>query len=333
MADNRLFSSIHIVSENRPAQHDRCVYFSVDRGFYPFALFVATQIAEKNPKRDFDICILSQDDLEPHELWTTHGFRILKIDTGDLAAKVPSDARISFAAYLRIMAPTLLENDYRRMLYLDADFFYQRGDLSRLLDLDLLGHPVGAVRDMIQLRKKHRVPNDFEALGLGFAPYFNSGFLLIDTAAWAQADLGEVALRYAAENADKIMKHDQTVLNVVLMHNWAELPLIWNYEYSHQTMYFAAMFDVCFFHFVGRRKPFKGGYGGFGRRFTRDYQRFFATYFAGQHIEIQDGLQIDKQWHKHVFVLMFHILNVKRFLWNDDRFESDWDVQSTSLSR
>lgn len=327
MADARLFDSIHIAAQSGAAQHDRCIYFSVDAGFYPYAMFVADQIARKTPARDFDICIVSQDDLPHHPLWDEHGLRVLRIDTGDLAQRVPSDARISFAAYLRIMAPTLLGDDYRRMLYLDADFFYQRGDLSRLLDLDLQGHPIGAVRDMIQLRKPDRVPNDFKPLGLGFARYFNSGLLLVDTKAWNAQDVAETCLRFASENADRILQHDQTVLNVILRDNWAELSLVWNYEYSHQTMYFAAMFDVCFYHFVGRRKPFKSSYGGFPRRFTHAYRDFFDTHFPDRNIPVQEGLQIRENWRKHVFVLLFHMVNLRRFLWNDDRFASDWEVK------
>ena len=48
----------------------------------------------------------------------------------------------------------------------------------------LQGRAVGAVRDMIQLRKEDRVPGDFVPFKLPFAKYFNSGVLLIDTQAW-----------------------------------------------------------------------------------------------------------------------------------------------------
>lgn len=330
MAEDRFFDNIRIAWQSRAAHFDRCVYLSVDRGFYPFALFVAHQIATKTPDRDFDICILSQDELPPHPLWDAQSIRVLRIDTADLADKVPSDARVSFAAYLRIMAPALLQDDYRRLLYLDADVFYNRGDLSRLLDLDLNGRPIGAVRDMNQLREKARIPDDFKPFGLGFAPYFNSGIMLIDNAAWTAQDVSESCIKFAIENADKILQHDQTVLNITLRNNWVELPMVWNFLYSHQTLYFSAMFDVCFYHFIGRRKPFKGKYGGFPRRFTREYQSFFDTHFPDHEFEIEDGLQIETYWHKHVLALLFHLVNVRRFLWNDDRFESDWEVKDPS---
>lgn len=328
MADTRLIDTIRIASQNRAAQFDRCIYFCVDQGFYPFALFVAHQIAEKCPDRDFDLCIVSQDEMPHHPLWETLGLRVINVDVGGLESRVPVDARISFASYLRILVPDLLRDDYRRLLYLDADVFYNRGDLSRLLDLDLGGCPIGAVRDMNQLRKRTRVPKDFRPFDLGYAPYFNAGILVIDSSEWDRQNIGALCVDFAIENSDKILQHDQTVLNITLRNNWAELSMVWNFLYSHQTLYFSAMFDVCFYHFVGRRKPFKGSYGGFPRRFTRAYRSFFDTHFPDRAFDIQDGLQIEKQWHKHVLTLLFHLINVRRFLWNDDRFADEWDVKT-----
>jgi len=182
------------------------------------------------------------------------------------------------------------------------------------------------VRDMIQLRKPDRVPGDFVPFSMPFGKYFNSGVLLIDVAAWNAQSVTERALSFAADNALKLMAHDQTALNVTLLGNWAELSLVWNYEYTHQTMYFSASFDVCFFHFVGRRKPFNHRYGGFPRRFTEEYRLFFAQYFPKLVGSVQNGLEVKKYRVKHILALLFHVINVGRFLPNDDRFLSDWDI-------
>lgn len=317
---------ISIKSQNRGAEHDRAVYFCVDPRFFPFALFVANQIAVKYPQRDFDLCVVSAESLPDHPLIKAHNVRTLQIDASAWGTKLPADDRISFAAYLRIMAPDLLAADYRRMLYLDADVFYQRGDLHRLLELDLAGRPVGAVRDMIQLRKPDRVPGDFVPFGLPFGKYFNSGVLLIDVSTWNAQGITAKALDFAAQNALKLLAHDQTALNVTLRGNWAELSLVWNYEYSHQTMYFAGSFDVCFFHFIGRRKPFNHRYGGFPRRFTEEYRQFFDDHMPQLKGTAQNGLEVRKHRSKHVYALLFHLINFTRFLPNDDRHRSEWDV-------
>lgn len=315
-----------ISSQSRPAQHDRAVFLCVDKAFYPYALFLAAQIATRFPNRDFDISILSTESLPEHPLWEKLGLRVIHVDVGGLEQRVSVDARISFASYLRLLVPGLLRDDYRRLLYLDADVFYNRGDLPRLLNIDLSGRPVGAVRDMIQLRNPTRVPKDFKPFNLDHAPYFNAGILVIDTPTWNRQNIGSLCVDFAIENADKILQHDQTVLNIILRNNWAELPLVWNFMYSPQTIYFSAMFDVCFYHFVGRRKPFKGSYGAYPRRFTHEYRRFFDTHFPDEKFDIQEGLQIEQEWRKHIFVFLFHMLNLRRFLRNDDRFAGDWDV-------
>lgn len=317
---------ISIKSQNRGAEHDTAVYFCVDAKFFPYALFVANQVATKYPERTFDLCLISAESLPDHPLVQPHNIRLLQLDASAWATKLPADDRISFAAYLRIMAPDLLRDDYRRMLYLDADIFYQRGDLNRLLELDLGGRPLGAVRDMIQLRKPDRVPGDFVPFGLPFGKYFNSGVLLIDVAVWNAQQITEKSLDFAAQNALKLLAHDQTALNVTLRGNWTELSLVWNYEYSHQTMYFAGTFDVCFFHFIGRRKPFNQRYGGFPRRFTEEYRLFFDTHTPQLAGTAQNGLEVQKHRRKHFYALMFHLINFGRFLPNDDRFLSDWDV-------
>jgi lipopolysaccharide biosynthesis glycosyltransferase len=312
--------------DNRPARHEQAIYFCVDRKFYPFALFLADQIARKSPTRDFDLCIISQDELPEHPLWDELDLRVCRFDTRDLTSHVPSDSRISFAAYLRILAPIILAKDYHRMLYLDADMFYQRGDLSRLLSLDIKGYPVAAVRDMIQLRKPHRVPKDFKPFGLGYARYFNSGLLLIDVDTYNSERVGHRAIDFAIKNASKILCHDQTSLDAVLHGRWAELSLVWNYEFSHQTNYFSSMFDVCIYHFIGRRKPFGSRYGGFPRRFINEYRYFFEERWPDASIDIQKGLDIRNHKLEHVLCLGFHILNAHRFLPLDEKYRSDWDV-------
>lgn len=324
-------------AQSAPARHRRAVFFCVDRRFFPYALFVADQIARKCPARGFDICILTDHAPDPHPLWEGGRIRILTVDFAALADLLATDARISLVAYLRIFAPAMLAADYDRLLYLDADVFYQRGDLDRLLGLDLGGRALGAVRDMIQLRKPDRRPADTAPFVEGHHRYFNSGVLLIDVAGFVAADVAGRAVAFAAEHAERLRAlqranrffHDQTILNILFRDAWAELSLVWNYEYSHQTMYFAAMFDVCIYHFVGRRKPFKGSYGGFPRRFTQEYRRFFAEDYpdpaalAG----VRDGLEIGQHRLVHAGVLMWHALNAHRFLPNEARFADDYEVR------
>jgi hypothetical protein len=326
-----------ISAASAPARHRRAVFLCVDRRFFPYGLFVADQIARKCPGRGFDICILTDHDPGTHPIWDGGRIRILTVDFAALAQHLATDRRISLVAYLRIFAPAMLADDYDRLLYLDADVFYQRGDLDRLLGLDLGGRVLGAVRDMIQLRKPHRRPPDTAAFVDAHHRYFNSGVLLIDVAGFVAGEYARRAMEFATENADRLRDlqragrffHDQTILNILFRDAWAELSLVWNYEYSHQTMYFAAMFDVCIYHFIGRRKPFKGSYGGFPRRFTQEYRRFFTEDYPDPVAlgGVQDGLQVERHKLVHVGVLLWHALNAHRFLPNEGRFADDFEVR------
>lgn len=309
------------------ARHDKAVFLCADERFFPYALFVLDQIACKLPERDFDLVILSPEPLPDHPLIATHDLRVLHVDLATIKDQLHTDSRIPLAAYLRILAPDLFGEEYRRLLYLDCDMFYQRGDLSRLLELDMKGHAVAAVRDMPQIRKPQRTPRDFQRLGLPRARYFNSGVLLIDCPTWREQQIAQRTLKIAAEAGEKLTNHDQTALNAVFMGNWLELNPVWNFFFNHQTMYFTAMFDICFYHFAGRRKPFKGIYGGIPTRFTQPYRNFFSRHWPEALATTHDGLKIDKKWHLHVLVLLLHLRNVRRILRHEADWHSDWDTR------
>lgn len=318
---------IPIVAERSRARHDTAIYLCCDARFFPYALFILDQIATKVPARDFDLVLLSAEPLPAHDLIEQHDVRVLQIDLDPAKLKVYTDARIPFAAYLRIFGPVILQADYRRLLYLDCDIFYQRGDLSRLLTMDMKGRAVGAVLDLPQMRKPWRTTRDFRRMGLPMSRYFNSGMLLIDVPTWNAERITDRCLEVALNYGERLAQHDQSALNVVLKGEWLELNPVWNYIYSHQTMYYSAMFDICLYHFVGRRKPFKGKYGGFPHRFTEPYRQFMARHWPDALPTIQTGMEIERKWFLHVFVLLQHAANVRKFLRNEAFWHSDWDTR------
>ncbi|MCC5985946.1 MAG: glycosyltransferase family 8 protein [Rhodobacteraceae bacterium] len=308
------------------ATHRHAIYLCCDARFFPYALFLIDQIATRNPARDFDLVLMSSTTLPTHPLLETHDVRVVQIDLDELDIKLPVDARISLASYLRIFGPGIFADDYDRLLYLDADIFYQRGDLSKLLRRDMQGFAIAGVRDLPQMRKPRRVPDDFKVMGLPQAKYFNAGVMLIDVPQW-QADRIEArALEFAARMGDKLKLQDQSALNGIVQGQWLEMSPVWNFIYQQQTMFFSSMFDVCFYHFVGRRKPFMGSYGGVPMRFTEPYRRFMAAHFPEALPAVQDGLDAERKWHLLVGVLFFHMLYARRYLRFEGYFRSDWDT-------
>ena len=131
-------------------------------------------------------------------------------------------------AYARLLLPKLFAADHA--LYVDSDIVVTR-DVSVLANLPWPDDRVlYAVRD-------ERLPSfgtgweDIPCKALGIppaAPYFNSGFLWLNLAAWRRLDLAAACRGYVASFPDRLRWHDQTVLNAVLWNRWSPLENSWN---------------------------------------------------------------------------------------------------------
>ncbi|MCP5039206.1 MAG: hypothetical protein GY945_16555 [Rhodobacteraceae bacterium] len=248
--------------------------------YYPYATLLADQIARAHPKRDFDICIMYNQDMPQCSLVKKHDLRKLRFEIPVDWSSLATDKKISLAAYQRIIAPTALQKDYRRILYLDSDIIYRRGDIGALLNADLGGHPVGAVLDNLQHRRPGRLLKEFKAAGLGHAKYFNSGVLLFDVASFVDQGIEAKAFEYAAsDKRDLLWKHDQSALNCALHKNWAELAPVWNWPSFHRHFFFSHFADPCLVHFMSSRKPWRDKAGIYPTSYVKAYQSHLAAHF------------------------------------------------------
>ncbi|SMY07222.1 glycosyltransferase family 8 protein [Flavimaricola marinus] len=264
---------------DRPASARRAVAFCCDGNYLPYALFAASQIAALHPERGFDILLCDTAKLAIPDTLGRHGFRSVQIDTQSVFDGFGVDARRTSAMYLRLALPDALAQDYDRILYLDSDIFVQSGSLSSLLGANLHGHALGAVRDNIQWRTPSRIAPEFKTVGLSNAPYFNSGVLLVDVAEWQRQDILSRAVAIGRDHA--LMRHDQTLLNIVLHQNWAELSPVWNWQYSAQARLFEPMMDAHIIHFIGSRKPWKDPEGELPPRFAARLAAFLSEHLPG----------------------------------------------------
>ncbi len=263
-----------------PAQSDKAVAFACDDGYARFALMAAEQIAKLHPHRDFDICIASSDGwpVVPEGL-RQHGFRRLFIETPGVFDGLRLDRGRTPVVYLRLALPAALREDYRRILYLDGDIFVQGGDFSTFMDLDLAPHIIGAVRDNSQWRTPGRRPEQFRRLGLPSTRYFNAGVMLIDAAGYNAAGVLERCVALGREHREKMIRHDQNLLNATLRGDWAELSPLWNWQYTWASRMFEAMAGAHVVHFIGPTKPWKHDGGEFPLKFRRAYRAFFAAHY------------------------------------------------------
>jgi hypothetical protein len=323
---NYTFDHLSIVAQNRPVLHRRAVFFCADDRYIPYSLFLAAQIAAQYPERDFDICIISESNVSDHPLFADLNIRYLQVDISQIQKFANVGQRIGMAAYLRIFMPRIWQNDYDRLLYLDGDIFYQRGDIPALLSSDIHNAPLAAVLDTKQWHRPLRPASDITALRLPFSPYFNSGVLLIDVAKFNALSIGEKVLDLISQRGADLVWHDQTALNAVLGGNWAQLPVQWNFQYSHKTMLLSAHFDVCFYHFIGRRKPFYARYGGFPRRFTDAYRAFLAQHFPPLAAQVQNGTGGPKRLPALLMIFLFNWTMARGVLRMEQACGGDFDI-------
>jgi len=312
---------------SRDANHANTIVMAADQNFVPYALFFIDQIAQAHPDRDFDFCLLTQDDIAPHPLIEAHDVRICKFTHIGIEAKLPAQGHISIAAFLRIFAPEFLAADYARMLYLDCDMFYLRGDLSKLLSIDMGDHAVAACRDPIQFRRNHHTPKDMAALGLGYFRFLNSGLLLIDTARFNAQGLGQkmsdLILKLAGGEKTYL---DQSIINATLKGDWAELPLVWNWHYNFRTIYYTELFNPAILHFVGRRKAWNHLNGEYPAKYSDAYRAFFKLHFPDLFKAMPPCAPPSSNLRGHLRYFIKHITDLRRFVPKMDRFKHDYDI-------
>jgi UDP-glucose/galactose:(glucosyl)LPS alpha-1,2-glucosyl/galactosyltransferase len=176
-----------------------------------------------------------------------------------LALAVESDY-ITAETFGRLALPRLLPPSVSRVLYLDADLLVV-GDVAELLELDLHGAPLAAVREATDpfLGSLNGLEHVFE-LGIDpRLPYFNAGVLLMDLAHLRRAEAEAMCLEYVRRHRPARM--DQDALNAVFHNEFLELPTKWNVEkYYFKTperrlRYRALLEDAGILHFEGHKKP------------------------------------------------------------------------------
>lgn len=256
----------------------KAVVFCVDAAYLPFALHLARQIAFHEPLRDFDFVLLSDSLLElPAEFAELRLRQLPPLESADYdAQKITHLAR---ATYLRLWAPGALAADYDRILYLDADMFADAGGFSRLMEVDMQGLPLAAVRDVQQWYRPTRDVAEYRAAGRPGRAYFNGGLLLIDVARYLEADLLGKALEIARAHPEQVRHHDQSLLNLALDGHWLELSPVWNWQWPIKYALYGDWAGARLHHFIGHYKPWADRNALCAARFTLSYEAFLARHF------------------------------------------------------
>lgn len=259
--------------------YSRAVALCCDANYLPYTAFVASQIALSPVPRSFDIYICSSDELVLPQSLLGLGVQSIRIDQSEQLQRLKS-THLPVTAYLRLWLPQALGDRHERILYMDGDVYIEAADLNRLLDIDLKGRPVGAIRDMQQWLTPNKHVREFVDAGLPRAPYFNSGVLVMDVPSFNALNILGRCLELCAERPEVIHHHDQSALNCVLHGQWTELSPLWNWQWAGKRPIWSLGEAIQIAHFAGtERKPWNDPHGWCPPRYAAHWETFIRHHF------------------------------------------------------
>lgn len=206
--------------------------FGVDANYVKYAGVLMTNLAVLHPDRPlyFHLACDGIEAADRQKLEAlVHKHKNVRVDVYDLcrqldalkpiSSKVPP--RLNRSMLLRILLPSLVPQQIRRLVYLDVDVICINR-LDELFRLALQGQAIGAVRDT-------KSAENAAALGLTGSKYFFSGVLVIDVPVWRSLQLTERVAAYYQQNSEKLLLADQDALNAVIDGSFIELDKRYNF--------------------------------------------------------------------------------------------------------
>ncbi|MEP7239426.1 MAG: glycosyltransferase family 8 protein [Devosia sp.] len=165
---------------------------------------------------------------------------------------LPHTRFISAVMYARLLLDRIVDPSIARIAYIDCDILV-RAPIEGLLDEDLAGRPLGAVRDPHAMVSSNRrdVRQDRDLFDPA-DPYFNSGVLVIDLAAWRQMNIVGALLSLEQQGILARLPNDQQILNYLFKHNWTEINPSWNTFAAGTAI---EIFNPSAVHYTGLAKP------------------------------------------------------------------------------
>lgn len=268
--------------------HKETIYIlcSTDNTYAPYCGIMLTSLFESNRDCHFDVCVLTDGNLSEENvskygrLGRKYGNDIeLKTVEGFMFEEFPINEKlnITLPTYYRLIAPSILPNEVKKCIYLDADMIVC-GDIKPLWSLDLAGKAVAGVKDSnaITHHKRLGYPSKYD--------YINAGLCVINLDYWRENHIQEQAFGFIYQNIDKLPLMDQDTINGLLYDSMIMLPerynfqilyfyrVYWNrYDESYQKALVDEGKAAVIKHFCSRNKPWN--YKGYGGPFFSDWER------------------------------------------------------------
>jgi lipopolysaccharide biosynthesis glycosyltransferase len=141
-----------------------------------------------------------------------------------------SDSTYPISAYYRMLLPTLIPDDYKKVIYLDSDVVVLE-DLEKLWNLPLGDNYLLAAMDSANRTlswPRHLKHLDLESMSLTpDTKYLQSGVLVIDLEKWRSQQVVDQLIDFVGNHLS-LPYPDMDALNFVLANKWGELDPRWN---------------------------------------------------------------------------------------------------------
>lgn len=132
---------------------------------------------------------------------------------------------LTIATYYRLLMADILPKKIDKILYLDCDIIIN-GSILEFWNTLLDGYALAAVEELgCSFPDVYKRLNYDEKYG-----YFNAGVILVNLAYWRACDMTKRFFDYMLSNSDKLISHDQDVLNALLHDKCIHVSCQWNVE-------------------------------------------------------------------------------------------------------
>lgn len=140
--------------------------------------------------------------------------------------------RGAYATNLKMFFPLSVDEDIRKILYIDSDTLVL-GDISPLFGESVLSKPVSMVLDSLAVKHKRYIGHKKNEA------YYNGGVMLIDLLRWKEEKCTEKIIEHVKNTRAHYMAPDQDIINVALKYEIGRLsprynlqPLHYKYKYN-----------------------------------------------------------------------------------------------------
>ena len=210
-----------------------------DRNFItPMAVMLKSLLVNFNNNRKIVIYILTNDPkyfcrnktLESLKTERVH-IKVVYVSDKQFKKMKVSRRHITLATYYRLLIPTVLPKECRKVIYLDSDLIVNT-DIGELWDLDIEQNYILAVQEQGKDALYVSSPSGllmYEELGIDpSSKQFNTGVMLINLHKWREDNISQKVIEFIEQNKEKVRWWDQDGLNAVLAEKWGEIDHRWN---------------------------------------------------------------------------------------------------------